>query len=347
MRKITETDLAGKGNIGRPDIPGVSTAEMQRILDELSREVIVPAFNELSGQVETAVNDRYTKEEADRKLNEKAFEVGAGDMTKSVYDPGNNGVNVTVQPWNCVKSGTVYYLSGSGTTGRCKIPKAWTSGDTFSVNGNVVPAYCGADTVDGDTIVAGRWVLFTYDGIQLNFSGGGGLGLSKLAQATAAADNVLAGKSFYAVDKTLKEGTMPNRGAVDTTINPGSSYAVPAGYHNGEGRVKAATWTKDKYLYLVIQYQGGYGNPIPEYAATVISQGIPEPVFLAHYSGTGNVHAVTNVCNANMLNIGAYAGNGSAQITPLTYLRDIFHNTDHDPGVVYTLGPGVYCYRMR
>ena len=165
---------------------------------------------------------------------------------------------------------------------------------------------------------------------------------------TAYASDVLYGETFYNTNaKTKVTGTMPNRGAVYTTINPGSSYTVPAGYHNGEGRVKAATWTKDKYLYLVIQYQGGYGNPLPEYAATVVAQGIPEPEFLAHYSGAGNVHAVTNVCNANMLNIGAYAGNGTAQITPLTYLRDIFHNTDHDPGVVYTLGPGVYCYRMR
>ena len=254
---------------------------------------------------------------------------------------------MTVQPYTCEKRNGVFELVGSGAVGRCKIPASWAAGDSFTVNGVAVPAYCGADAVDGDTIVKGRWVLFTYDGTQLNFSGGGGLGLSKLAQATAAADNVLAGKSFYAVDKTLKEGTMPNRGAVDTTINPGSSYTVPAGYHNGEGRVKAATWTKDKYLYLVIQYQGGYGNPIPEYAATVVAQGIPEPGFLAHYSSGGNVNAVKNVCNANMLNIGAYAGNGTAQITPLTYLYDIFHKTNHDPGVVYTLGAGVYCYRMR
>lgn len=347
MRKITEHDLAGKGNIGRPDIPGVSTAEMQRILDELSREVIVPAFNELSGQVEAAVNERYTKEEADRKLNEKVFEIGAGDMAKAVYDPGNNGVNVTVQPWNCVKSGTVYYLSGFGTTGRCKIPEAWTSGDTFSVNGNVVPAYCGADAVDGDTIVAGRWVLFTYDGTQLNFSGGGGLSNARLAQATASAAQVLDGQKFYAGSKALQKGTMPNNGAVNAFINPGDTYTVPAGYHDGSGLVKAATWTKDKYLYLVIQYQTGYGNPIPEYAATVVAQGIPEPGFLAHYSGAGKVNAVTNVCNANMLNIEAYAGNGTAQITPLTYLYDIFHKTNHDPGVVYTLNHGVYCYRMR
>lgn len=280
MRKITETDLAGKGNLGRPDIPGVSTAEMQRILDELSREVIVPAFNELSGQVETAVNERYTKEEADKKLNEKAFEIGAGDMTKSVYDPGNNGVNVTVQTWNCVKYGTVYYLAGSGTTGRCRIPEAWTSGDTFSVNGNVVPAYCGADAVDGDTIVAGRWVLFTYDGTQLNFSGGGGLGLSKLAKATAAADNVLAGKSFYAVDKTLKEGTMPNRGAVDTTINPGSSYAVPAGYHNGNGKVTAVSLKTmtitmaPSSMYWSYTFTGGTLVGICDIAETAYNNGI-------------------------------------------------------------------------
>ena len=41
--RITDGDLLGKGNIGRPDTPGVDTSEMQRILDELPREVIVPA----------------------------------------------------------------------------------------------------------------------------------------------------------------------------------------------------------------------------------------------------------------------------------------------------------------
>ena len=50
--RITDGDLLGKGNIGRPDTPGVDTAEMQRILDELPREVIVPAFNRLTGQLE-------------------------------------------------------------------------------------------------------------------------------------------------------------------------------------------------------------------------------------------------------------------------------------------------------
>lgn len=312
-----------------------------------TRRKLTPTGND--GEYDVSRSEGIIMEDGDAfdadTMNDLERRVAAG-FTE--LDPtGAGGGEVTVQPYTCEKRNGVYALVGSGAVGRCKIPASWAAGDSFTVNGVAVPAYCGADAVDGDTIVKGRWVLFFYDGTQLNFNGGGGLSTSKLALATATEDNVLAGKSFYAVDKTLKEGTMPNRGAVDTTINPGSSYTVPAGYHNGGGRVKAATWTKDKYLYLVIQYQNGHGFPIPEYAATVVAQGIPEPGFLAHYSGGGNVNAVKNVCNANMLNIEAYAKNGTAQITPLTYLYDIFHKTNHDPGVVYTLGPGVYCYRMR
>lgn len=47
FKKITDADVKDKGNVGRPDTPGVSTAEMQRIMDEIPREVIIPAFNAL------------------------------------------------------------------------------------------------------------------------------------------------------------------------------------------------------------------------------------------------------------------------------------------------------------
>lgn len=87
MRKITAEELVGKGNVGRPDIPGVSTAEMQRILDELSREVIIPAFNALSDEAQTALDARYTKTETDQKINEKVVAIGSGDMAQAVYDP--------------------------------------------------------------------------------------------------------------------------------------------------------------------------------------------------------------------------------------------------------------------
>ena len=217
----------------------------------------------------------------------------------STLDPADLGADVCVQVYACVKSGTVYELTGSGAVGRCKIPAAWNSGDTWSVNGKAVPAYCGADAVDSDCIVAGRWVLFTFDGQRLDFNGGGGLSSGKLAQATAAESDVLSGKKFYAGNKNLKTGTlalsgsagtgdvlrgatfykddpkskltgtlalsgnanaaqvlsgytfykdnakskqtgtMANNGGVSVPLNPGSSYVVPAGYHNGGGRVRA------------------------------------------------------------------------------------------------------------
>ncbi len=130
--------MLGKGNVGRPDTPGVSTAEMQRIMDELPREVLAPAFNELAGQLEAetaaadigaaapegvtaapagklqavlnglrdlvkAHTDRadnphgvtaaqagaYSKAETDAAISAKVVELGAGDMAKSIYDPGN------------------------------------------------------------------------------------------------------------------------------------------------------------------------------------------------------------------------------------------------------------------
>lgn len=130
------------------------------------------------------------------------------------YDPAELGaVNVTVQLYTCKKEGKVYQLTGSGAVGRCKIPAAWASGDTWTVNGTTVTAYCGADAVDGDTIVAGRWAIFTFDGQQLNFNGGGGLSSGKLAQATAKASQVLDGVPFYAGSKTLQKGTMRNNGS--------------------------------------------------------------------------------------------------------------------------------------
>ena len=65
----------------------------------------------------------------------------------------------------------------------------------------------------------------------------GGLTGGKLALADAETGDVLSGKKFYAEDKTLKTGTMPDNGAVELTVAPGQSVAIPEGYHNGNGKV--------------------------------------------------------------------------------------------------------------
>nr|DAL84457.1 MAG TPA: hypothetical protein [Caudoviricetes sp.] len=51
---------------------------------------------------------------------------------------------------------------------------------------------------------------------------------------------VLVGKTYYNTDpKKKRTGTMANQGAINQTLNAGGSYTIPAGYHNGGGKVTA------------------------------------------------------------------------------------------------------------
>lgn len=204
-----------------------------------SRRKLTPTGND--GEYDVSRSEGIIMEDGDAfdadTMNDLERRVAAG-FTE--LDPtGAGGGEVTVQPYTCEKRNGVYELVGSGAVGRCKIPASWAAGDSFTVNGVAVPAYCGADAVDGDTIVKGRWVLFFYDGTQLNFNGGGGLSASKLALATATEADVLANSTFYAKDKTLRTGNVPRRGNWGATIAPGESVTVPDGKHDGGGRVSA------------------------------------------------------------------------------------------------------------
>lgn len=58
------------------------------------------------------------------------------------------------------------------------------------------------------------------------------------SDATATADNILSNKTAY-VNDTKITGTMTNQGAVTSSLNCGGSYTIPAGYHNGSGKITA------------------------------------------------------------------------------------------------------------
>ena len=61
-----------------------------------------------------------------------------------------------------------------------------------------------------------------------------------IGNATAA--NVLDGKTFTNSSTVGATGTMPNKGAVTGSITAsGGSYTIPAGYHNGSGKVTGPT----------------------------------------------------------------------------------------------------------
>ena len=66
----------------------------------------------------------------------------------------------------------------------------------------------------------------------------------------ATADQILSGKTAWVKGKKVI-GTMPNRGAVNQTLNAGGSYTIPEGYHNGKGKITAASVS---YTHLVALY---------------------------------------------------------------------------------------------
>lgn len=82
---------------------------------------------------------------------------------------------------------------------------------------------------DPSDVIAGK-VIVDKEGNPLT----GTLALS----GNATEGQVLYGQTYYNSDpKNKRTGTMPNRGAVNQVLGINGTYAIPAGYHNGSGRV--------------------------------------------------------------------------------------------------------------
>ncbi len=115
---------------------------------------------------------------------------------------------------------------------------------TIAVNGNKVTATIGDTTVTKEnigtsisgtktpgtsetTLAAAGTLLYCSGALKVNSLGG-----------DASAGNVLTGKTFSSNTAGRSvSGTMANNGAVTASVNCGGSYTIPAGYHNGSGKV--------------------------------------------------------------------------------------------------------------
>ena len=81
-REITEQDLANKGVSGLPDVPGLTTEAMQKKFDEISRELLVPRFNEMAKEV-NEVNENLTELNSDLEKNNLVTSVDLTPYTSS------------------------------------------------------------------------------------------------------------------------------------------------------------------------------------------------------------------------------------------------------------------------
>lgn len=260
----------------------VSTITQQRITDtRLDNErcgVVAQTIGDLDtapyfAQLAAAIAQHQTDAQAQIAALQSAIEAVEGDsawMMTELYDPDALHKDLGVQLYTHSKEGTVHNFVGSGTNGRAKITAAFNDGDTVQLNGTPVTATCGADPVDEDTIVVDKWVTFVADeeGGQLNFKGGGGLGRSKLAKATAQADEVFHGKTYYAGDKTLKTGTL----SIDTATATASYVSSGKTFYAGDKTRKTGTLVERG------QYQNaggiGAGGDSTYYAFNNIPEGI-------------------------------------------------------------------------
>lgn len=68
-------------------------------------------------------------------------------------------------------------------------------------------------------------------------------GVTQGMVGNAGKGDVLVGKTFTNSTKIGETGTMPNNGAKNASLNPGGSYTIPAGYHNGKGVITANKMT--------------------------------------------------------------------------------------------------------
>ena len=217
----------------------------------------------------------YTKDQTEKAISDRISQIGSADMTQAVYDPTGRRRDIFayadsrgVSTYKHTKMDNVHHFNGSGTSGRAKMTADVEAGDTVMLGGKEVPAYVGAepfaDALAGES-VTGRWLTFTQDGEQINFNGGGGLSLTKLALADADTGDVISDKKFYSGDKTIKKGsilprnTVGKNGAVggsanwpsvpvtpvtrNTQVNQNTdgvnrlSLQPPAGYYNGDSYV--------------------------------------------------------------------------------------------------------------
>lgn len=146
----------------------------------------------------------------------------------------NNGaVSKTITPSTSDQSYTIPagYHNGSG-----KVAVSAISTQTKTVSPSI-----SAQTVSPDS---GKYLSqVTVNAVPLN------------GNATAA--QVLSGQTFYNTNLTKVTGTMTNQGAKTATLNPGESYTIPAGYHNGSGQVTAVSHGSCQQVSKFDHYEDG------------------------------------------------------------------------------------------
>lgn len=116
----------------------------------------------------------------------------------------------------------------------------------------------------------------------------------------AGTGQVLSGYTFYSNNYNSKQtGTMANKGAVSTTVYPGGSYTIPAGYHNGSGKVYGGRSYSSVYLGQQTSYWSSFSYNVKSNYPSIYSR-----------LSRSNFYAVPYKYSANTGPNGGYSNSG-------------------------------------
>lgn len=152
-------------------------------------------------------------------------------LTESKYKlAGGSATTITLSVANLVDGYSVTFVASANN-----------NGSATTINGK--PLY-KPNTTTTPKLVAGKAYTVWYNQTSDCFF------IKASAEGDVLVSHVLAGKTFSNDDDTGLVGTMPNNGAV--TITPSmADQAIPAGYHNGSGKVTAVSYTAGNNDYYV------------------------------------------------------------------------------------------------
>lgn len=215
-------------------------SKIKAVIGGLKKVAFTNSYNDLIDKLKIATN--LTTDDDSQVLSAKQGKILNDELTstkKSVSD-GKKDVAAAIT----AKGVSVTSTDANPATFATLVSKINAITATIAVNGNKVTATIGDTTVTKEnigtsisgtktpgtsetTLAAAGTLLYCSGALKVNSLGG-----------DASAGDVLTGKTFSSNTAGRSvSGTMANNGAVTASVNCGGTYTIPAGYHNGSGKV--------------------------------------------------------------------------------------------------------------
>lgn len=161
FKKIGESDLVNRGVVGMPDAPGLSAMEMQQKLEEVAREVIIPALNRLiddlaaqTGAAEIGADYEGNRVSVQAFLGQLLTMVGErvqSETVKAVRINGDGQLEYTLdnKTWQATASSGHIIVDKDGNVMAQRSRIRFASGTVADVDG--VTVYTGDPGPKGET----------------------------------------------------------------------------------------------------------------------------------------------------------------------------------------------------